>query len=131
MIKSELKDQILRVVLEQLPEHIRLNFEDASKHWFVDFRKEGGLRLSDAGDLAFRTADLEFFDFPFTVKDLPDGLSKGLVRLSKRMKCPYYLGTKKVEGKLSGYVRVYDSRIAMMVNLYGGFKNYIDSLREI
>ena len=130
MIKSELKDQILKVVLSQLPEHVRLNLEEASKHWFVDFRKEGGLRLSDAGDLAFRTADLEYFDFPFTVKDLPDGLSNGLIRLSKKMKCPYYLGTKKVDGKISGFVRIYDSRIAMMINLYGSFKSYIDSLKE-
>jgi hypothetical protein len=131
MIKSDFKDQILKVVLDQLPEHIKINLDDASKHWFVDFRKEGGLRLSDAGDLAFRTADLEFFDFPFTVKDLPDGLSKGLVRLSKRMKCPYYLGTKKVDGKVTGFVRIYDSRIAMMINLYGNFASYIESLREI
>lgn len=130
MIKSDLKDQILKVVLNQLPAHVSVNLDEASKHWFIDFRREGGLRLSDAGDLAFRTADLEYFDFPFTVKDLPDGFSKGLVRLSKRMKCPYYLGTKKVDNKVTGFVRIYDSRIAMMINLYGNFASYIETLRD-
>ena len=50
--------------------------------------------------------------------------------LGKKMKCPYFLGVNKVEAKKGKpYIRLYDSKIAMMLSLYGDLDSYLKSVR--
>jgi hypothetical protein len=49
-----------------------------------------------------------------------------LTTLNKKLQCPYVL--QRERGVI--YVRVYDSRIVVLVNLLGGLEEYLNSLEE-
>ena len=49
--------------------------------------------------------------------------------LNKKIKCPYYMGVNKDGKKSFPYIRFYDSKIAMMVSLYGNVNEYLDSIK--
>ena len=49
--------------------------------------------------------------------------------LDKKIKCPYYIGVNKNDVGNKPYIRLYDDRISMMLNLYGDLKSYLQSVR--
>ena len=52
-----------------------------------------------------------------------------MLELNKKIKCPYYIVVKQ-EGKDSQpYIRLYDSKIAMLVELYGDMVSYLNSIQ--
>lgn len=130
------KTQITEAVVAELPYKQRLDLcEDIDKllpRWWVSGR-QSGLRLTDYGDLNFRLAEIEFYDFKLE-QDIKQHLSKEwntfLLQCNKKIKCPYYLGVNKVDSKRVLYVRFYDSKIAMMVELYGSLKEYLNSVKD-
>ena len=130
MNKSSLKEIITDAVIKQLPtEWTDWSQEEAMKKWWVTFRREGGLRLSDIGDMAFRIAEIEFYNYDLLVeKDMP--WQTFILDLNKKIKCPYYLGTTKQENKKAQpYIRLYDSKVAIMVSLYGNINLYLKSIK--
>jgi hypothetical protein len=53
-----------------------------------------------------------------------------MLEINKKIKCPYYLGVNKIEGKKKKlYMRLYDSKIAMLIELYGNLIGYLDSIK--
>jgi alanine racemase len=52
-----------------------------------------------------------------------------LLELNKKIKCPYYMGVNKLEKRSFPYIRFYDSKIAMMISLYGNVNEYLDSIK--
>lgn len=106
--------------------------------WFVTGRAGEGLRLTDAGKVAFERAKIAHYDFDFT---LPSNRQLNAIKgvnswarftlvLDKKVKCPYYVGTKLVDkGKKQTYIRFYDHKIAMMMTLYGDLESYLDSVK--
>lgn len=124
MTKQTYKEQITQAVLEQLDDDL-LSFEHAMKSWWQNPRRDGPLRLTSIGDLSFRHAKLEHHDHPIKTKD--KSYYKFIMELGKKIKCPYYIDihvdTKKP------YIRLYDDRISMMLNLYGDLDTYLNSVR--
>lgn len=122
------KELITEAVLAELP-GLRTDrgLEEYIKTWW--FTKSGtGLRLLPAGDQAFRTAEIEFFDVPLSVKHV--SWYAFLSDCSKKLKCPYFIGLNKIEGqKNQPYIRLYDSKIAMMLTLYGDIHSYLESIK--
>jgi hypothetical protein len=45
-----------------------------------------------------------------------------MLDLSLKLPCPYYIGRKK---PTEPFIKIYDSKIAMMVNLYGDIYEYL------
>lgn len=130
MIKRKsIKQQITEAVLAEIPKSHRiyheLPIEDVIFKWWVTGRQDG-LRLTDEGLTAFQLADIEFYDYEFR----QDGQSyhSFILELNKKIKCPYYLGVNKKEKSKSFYIRLYDSKIAMVLSLYGNLKEYLDSI---
>lgn len=101
--------------------------------WFVTGRSGSGLRLTDSGAVAFERANIAHYDIEFT----PPQSSRGVIQwgkytliLDKKVKCPYYIGVKIVDnGRKQPYIRLYDSRIAMMMTLYGDLQSYLESVK--
>jgi hypothetical protein len=123
------KEKLTKIVLEQLPD-ISFSLDHAIKAWWVNLLKNGGLRLSDAGDLAFRKAEFEYFDFDFFMPNSVNvSWNQYMLDLNKKMTCPYYINVKSDENKKMPFIRIYDSRIAMLINLYGGVDRYIQSVK--
>jgi hypothetical protein len=125
--KKSLKVIITEAVLEQIPAYPDRSTEKAIGNWW--YTKNGdGLRLTPIGDTAFRMAEIEFFDLPLKVNQ--GTWYSFMVDAGKKIKCPYFISSDKKSSKIQGpFIRIYDSKIAMMIELYGGINNYMDSIK--
>jgi hypothetical protein len=128
-IKS-IKQQITEAVVAEIPRSHRiyheLPIEDVMFKWWQTGRQEG-LRLTDEGVTAFQLAEIAFYDYEFK----QDGKSyhSFVLELNKKIKCPYYIGVNKSNKDKSFYIRVYDSKVAMMLGLYGNLQDYLSSIK--
>ena len=118
------REKITRAVLKTInPEYIESDFETALYRWWKNPRSTGGLRLTDEGHRNFVLADIEYHEF-----DCGDAYYEGLLKfelmLDRRMICPYYL----IYQNKRKYIRVYDSRVTMMIMLYDNFDDYLKNL---
>ena len=127
--RRSIKQQIAEAVLAEIPKSHRiyheLPLEAVIFKWWFTGRQEG-LRLTDEGVIAFELAEIEFYDYEFK----QDGQSyhSFILELNKKIKCPYYLGVNKKDKIKSFYIRLYDSKIAMVLSLYGNLKEYLESI---
>jgi len=124
MTKHTYKEQITLSVLEQLDDD-NISFEYAMKQWWQNPRRDGPMRLSVIGDLNFRLAGIEFYDHFISTKN--KSYYQFITELSKKIKCPYYIDVSDAGNK--PYIRLYDDRISMMLNLYGDLDSYLNSVR--
>lgn len=123
--RKSTKQQITEIVLAEIPEHLRdkdVTIDELVFRWWQTGRQDG-LRLSDAGNDAFKLAEIEYFDFEFK-QDKPQSWHSFLLEINKKMKCPFYLGKDK-----KPYIRLYDSKIAMLLTLYGSLNDYLESIK--
>jgi hypothetical protein len=121
-----LKRRITQAILDQI-NNDRYDLDSAMKTFWLDIRNEGGLRLSDIGDKVFEQADIEYFEFPFRLQKITDkepiySYQNLMLDLSIKMPCPYYITRKKPN---EPFIRIYDSKIAIMINLYGDIYEYL------
>ena len=133
------KTDIVKLVIDQLKDDPDFAWKDKPHdkivfEWFVTGRAGTGLRLSDAGKVAFEYAKIAHYDFDFSppgvkTRDI-NAWHKYALILDKKIKCPYYIGVKLLDnGKKQPYIKLYDHRIAMMMTLYGDFQSYLDSVK--
>ena len=88
-----------------------------------------GLRLTDMGDKKFKEANIEFYECQ--IKITKASWMAFLVDCNKKLECPYFLGVHKKENeKAVPYIRLYDSKIAMMLTLYGDIYSYLESIKS-
>lgn len=129
------KELITNIILNNLPSIHPWNdtpFEKIMFLWWYTGRKSVSLRLTDDGANAFDMAEIAFYEYPLinTLEDLENiRFNSFTIDLGKKINCPFYLGLKN-KFKKSVYIRLYDSRIAMMVSLYGSFQEYYKSLKS-
>lgn len=130
MTKPKFKDQITVAVYEQLPSQLQIiTVDEALRRWWQTGARSDGLRLTEIGDWSFRVAEIEYYQYDFNPK-IDDSGHGYMVELNKKLKCPYYLGVNKNDGKKSKpFIRLYDSKIAMMISLYGDIDSYLKSVK--
>ena len=128
MTKLTYKEQVTQTVVEQL-EGSYWTFENAMKKWWQNPRRDAGLRLSPMGNQAFQTAEIEYSDHE--IKKIGKSYYGFVIELSKKIKCPYYIDVSKSETGNIPYIRLYDSRIAIMLTLYGDLESYLNSIRQV
>jgi len=117
---------ITEKVLQQLPYEIQIVDAVIPKWWF-SMRGEG-LRLTKEGNDKFIEAKLEHYETEITIPHY--SWYRFITECSNKIKCPYFLGVKTEEGKRAkSYIRLYDSKIAMMLNLYGSIEEYLESVK--
>lgn len=126
MTKLTYKEQVTQTVVEQL-EGSYWTFENAMKKWWQNPRRDAGLRLSPMGNQAFQTAGIEYSDHE--IKKIGKSYYGFVIELSKKIKCPYYIDVSKSETGNIPYIRLYDSRIAIMLTLYGDLESYLNSIK--
>ena len=123
--RKKVKYTITRLVMDQLPSN-NIPIETIISDWW--FTKSGdSLRLTPQGDIMFRQAEIEFFDLP--VKVNKTNWYKFLTDCNKKIKCPYYFSVNKNVESKEQFIRLYDSKIAMMLALYGDIESYLESVK--
>lgn len=129
--RKTLKETITEVVLAQLPDSLiqekNSSVDKLLFKWWMTGRQDS-LRLTDVGDLAFRTAEIEFYQYELKIQ--PETQYHAyILELNKKIKCPYFMGVNKEGKKSFPYIRFYDSKIAMMISLYGNVNEYLNSIK--
>jgi hypothetical protein len=125
------KEKITEIVFKNLPydnPFKELSINQLVFLWWTTGRSSLGLRLSEEGKLAFDLAEIEFFDYPVKLtKDQQKNFNnkKFTLSLGKKIHCPFYIGLNS-DKKKSVYIRIYDSKVAMMIALYGDIFSYLD-----
>jgi hypothetical protein len=125
--KQSRKRIITEAVLAEIP-RLDKPIDKIMFEWWMTGNTGNSLRLTDIGDSYFRLAKIEFYECP--IKPVQrDTYYSFIADLSKKIKCPYYMGVNKKEEKSQPYIRLYDSKIAMMLTLYGDLESYLDSIK--
>lgn len=108
------------------PDHTEQDLETAMKLWWANIREGGGLGLSKVGVIYFSLAKLEHWDIAISNHLELFKKFKYQLMLSRKMPCPFYLNLKTAP-----YIRIYDSRMVVLINLYGNLLAYLDTLPQI
>ena len=117
------RQQYTERLLESLPEDDRPTLEEALQSWWMNFRDGGGLRLTNAGFMAFGTCDLKTYSF-----DVPPNLpavARHLLTLDKKLDCPYYIKIGK-----NPQIILFGSQQAMMLAMYGDLEKWMTFLNR-
>lgn len=125
-----LKYIITEAVLAELPDNFKLDspVDNLMVRFWASGRQDG-LRLTEYGDFLFRMAEIEYYQCDFKIRQ---GINEHayVMEINKKIKCPFYLGVNKIDSKKKQpYIRLYDSKIAMMIELYGDIVSYLDSVK--
>jgi hypothetical protein len=121
-----IKYKITEAVLKQLP-YENQPLEKIIRSWWFTMNGDG-LRLTPLGDKKFQEADIEHYVCPMKVTHYT--WYKFVSDCSSKLKCPYYLGVNKKENeRAEPFIRLYDSKIAMMMTLYGDIQSYLESIK--
>lgn len=123
--KKRITEIVYNICKDKLDKDINLN--NLYFDWWMTRRSGDGLRLSEKGLQAFALAEIAYYDFHYKVENKQNFQSLAL-KFNKKIKCPFYLGFKN-KSYQSAYIRLYDSRIATLVSLYGSIEEYIDSAK--
>jgi hypothetical protein len=117
------KKQLTQELVALLPESHGATVDTAMKTWWFNLRKKGGLRLTKTGHDAFKQ-DLDLSHYEFTVDDPGNFTQHLILDLDRKMQMPYYIHAVKGVPKK---VIFFGSQEAVMVNLYGDLKKFIDN----
>jgi hypothetical protein len=138
MTYPKTKIEIIKLIINESKDDPDFPWKDKSADklvfdWFITGRAGQGLRVTDAGKMAFECANIAHYDFDFDPPRIAawgSDWGKFTLMLDKKVKCPYYVGVRLDEkGKKQPYIRLYDHKIAMMMTLYGDFESYINSVK--
>jgi hypothetical protein len=134
MTYPKTKEEITQLVFTELPqgpENVwsEISIDDLVFRWWQTGRGGSGLRLTEQGMQAFAIAKLAHYDFPLDKKIKAAEWDTFILRLTKKLACPYYLGVYKDSDRKGPYIRIYDHKIAMMLTLYGTLSEYIESVK--
>lgn len=119
--RSAITKKVLEIVQ---PDYTETDLNIARLRWWLNIRSSGGLGLTDAGHAAFQRAELEHYTF---LVDIPlPTIYVIAMRVDRVLPGPYIL--RYIQRQR--YITVYDSRVAMMIQLHGSFVSYLESLEN-
>lgn len=116
------KKKLTQKLIEHLPDYAKITAEEAIPLWWHNLRAGGGMRLTREGYETFtKLLDLEHYEYsvdPFTIN------SKMIVLLDRKLQHPWYV---KFHKQMPKTIIFFGSKEAMMANLYGDLKKFLDS----
>jgi hypothetical protein len=121
MSRNEFVQQVLEQ-LESLPAEMKQDIENAvDEWWWIDI--EDNWRLTWFGYACLTDLKIESWEFDFDIKDIRPWM---YLTLSRKLKAPFYIVDNKKHAKLV----VFDSRSAVMINLYGDLIRWLETLKQ-
>jgi len=120
--KSTICETVVPILQEK---NIDISVNRAMKTWWRNPRKSGGLELTDRGHNSFEFANLEHYNVEYCFDDYSARFNI-LFTLNKKLSCPYYIQNRK---KIMN-IKIYDSRIYVLINLYGGIQDYLNTIGD-
>ena len=124
MAKFADRSTITKTVLSLIKsEYTGTDLKAAESTWWQNIRSTGGYGLTYAGSKAFDEAEIEYQEFINGPSSHNANLGLSL-RLDSKMIVPYYFYSDQKQQK----IRVYDSRISLLIALYEDINSYLQTL---
>lgn len=121
MQKLSTQNKKLRVTEEMLktfPENSRHDVRTALIKWWINSRKNGGLRLTSTGYKILERMQYETFQFNVNKLTTPNNL----ILLDQNLECPYYIhGMGAIESKIF----IFGNLEAMTIMMYKDFHSFL------
>jgi hypothetical protein len=117
------KKKLIDELIALLPEEQRISPESAFSAWWYNLRSTGGLRLTTLGYITFVDC-LDLTQYEFKIDDVHEFNLRTVIALDRKLDMPYYIVIKK---GMPISVIFFGSKEAMLVNLYGNLKKFLDN----
>jgi hypothetical protein len=118
------KQKLTEELVQQLDTELGITVDQAMRTWWHNLRKSGGMRLTTNGfDIFLNHLQLKHYDYKLQPFDLN---SKLIIALDQKLQQPYYIVTKKM---MPIQIVFFGSKEAMMANLYGDLKKFLDNYK--
>jgi hypothetical protein len=121
VVRDKLK--LTAALVAELPAEFSESVESASRSWWSNIRKTGGMRLTDHGYYVFSRV-LDLAHYGIDIKSTP-GNRRIVLALDRKLQTPYYIEIKK---RIPVCVYMFGSREALMATLHGDMQRFISSL---
>lgn len=117
------KRKLTEELVPQLDTDLGITVKQAMRTWWFNIRKTGGMRLTGPGYQAFKEQlDLTYYEF--AINDPTEFNQELILDLDRKIQMPYYISaTKGIPKKIV----FFGSMEAVMVNLYGDLKKFLDN----
>ncbi len=116
MVRDKLK--LTAALVAELPAEFSESVESASRSWWSNIRKTGGMRLTDHGYYVFsRVLDLAHYGI-----DIKPTASRIVLALDRKLQTPYYI---EIEKRIPVRVYMFGSREAVTAQLYGDLEKFL------
>lgn len=121
------KIEIVTRLRDSIPQHLQEPLEQAMKTWWVNLRRDGGMRLTAHGYQIMHDV-LRLESWILDLADEPRQIftKRLILDLDRKLEWPYYIEInmrKKVR-----HIVFFGSREAMMATMYGDLQNYLASI---
>jgi hypothetical protein len=116
---------LTKELINHLPDPYKITEEEALALWWLNLRRNGGLRLTKIGYEALcKHIKLEHYNYnvePFSIN------SKMVIALDRKLQHPWFIIFHK---QMPRTLVFFGSKEAMMVNLYGDLKKFLDNYTQ-
>ena len=116
------KRRLTEELVQHLPEQFKITASEAIPLWWHNIRAGGGMRLTKMGYETFtKLLDLERYDYavePFSITN------RMIIMLDRKLQHPWYLVMHK---NMPKSIVFFGSKEAMMANLYGDLRKFLDN----
>jgi ribonucleotide monophosphatase NagD (HAD superfamily) len=117
------KRRLTQELIKLLPESQQDTVESMLPVWWFNLRKNGGMRLTGIGFNAF-VKDLKLENYEYNIDDPLQFNQHVILKLDRKLQMPYYIHAIKGIPKK---IVFFGSRDAVMANLYGNLKQFLDN----
>lgn len=118
------KLEIVLGLIPQIPMEYQQSIESAMKTWWVNIRRDGGMRLTDAGyEIMHDVLKIESWVVDLANVDRSCITKKTILELDRKLKWPYYLDFN-VRKKRQRII-FFGGREAMMASLYNDINLFL------
>ena len=117
------KRKLTEELILQLDTDLGITVKQAMRTWWFNIRKNGGMRLTGPGYQIFKE-QLDLAHYEFAINDPTEFTQELILDLDRKIQMPYYISaTKGIPKKIV----FFGSMEAVMVNLYGDLKKFLDN----
>lgn len=117
------KLQLTQALVNLLPDSGRITVESVVPIWWYNLRKNGGLRLTDAGYRAF-VEEFELENYEYLIDNPILFNQHTILNLDRKMQMPYYIHVVKGVPKK---IVFFGGREAVVINLYANLQQFLDN----
>lgn len=117
------KQRLTEELVKQLDPELGVTAKQAMHTWWFNIRKTGGMRLTTLGYQTF-TKCLDIARYEFAIADPQQFNQHIILYMDRKLQMPYYIHAVKGIPKK---VIFFGSKEAMVTNLYGDLKKFLDN----